>query len=48
MTRHHYHHGVYNTLMGTHALRGKLRRGWRRAVYEVAMVTHKLGLRGRS
>jgi glycosyltransferase involved in cell wall biosynthesis len=48
MTRHHYHHGVYNTLMGMHAMRGKLRRGWRRAVYEVAMVTHKLGLRGRS
>jgi len=48
MTRHHYHHGVYNSLMGMHAFRGKLRRGWRRAVYEVAMVTHKLGLRGRS
>ena len=47
MTRHHYHHGVYNTLMGMHALKGKLRRGWRRGVYEALMLTHRLGLRGR-
>ena len=34
-TKHAYHHGVYHTLVGLRALRGKLRRGARRAVYEV-------------
>jgi len=44
-TKHAYHHGVYHTLMGLRALRGKLRRGGRRALYEVLMLTHRLGLR---
>jgi glycosyltransferase involved in cell wall biosynthesis len=44
-TKHAYHHGVYHTLMGLRALRGKLRRGSRRALYEVLMLTHRLGLR---
>jgi hypothetical protein len=47
ITRHHYHHAVYNTLVGARIARGKLRRGARRALYEVLMLTHRLGLRGR-
>jgi glycosyltransferase involved in cell wall biosynthesis len=45
--RHHYHHGVYNTLVGARALRGRLKRAGRRVVYELLMLTHRLGLRGR-
>jgi glycosyltransferase involved in cell wall biosynthesis len=45
ITRHHYHHTVYNTLVGGRALWGRCRRGFRRAVYEVLMLTHRLGLR---
>jgi hypothetical protein len=47
VTRHHYHHAVYNTLVGARVARGKLRRAVRRALYEVLMLTHRLGLRGR-
>jgi hypothetical protein len=46
-TKHHYHHAVYNMLVGGRAALGRLRRAGRRALYEVLMVTHKLGLRGR-
>lgn len=46
-TKHHYHHAVYNTLVGARVARGKLRRAARRALYEVLMLTHRLGLRGR-
>jgi hypothetical protein len=45
ITKHHYHHAVYNTLVGGRALWGRCRRAGRRAVYEVLMLTHRLGLR---
>ena len=45
--RHHYHHAVYNTLVGARVLRGRVKRAARRALYEVLMLTHRLGLRGR-
>jgi glycosyltransferase involved in cell wall biosynthesis len=45
--RHRYHHAVYDTLVGARALWGRVRRARRRIVYEVAMYTHRLGLRGR-
>jgi hypothetical protein len=45
ITKHHYHHAVYNTLVGGRALWGRVRRGARRGVYEVLMLTHRLGLR---
>jgi len=44
--RHHYHHAVYNTLVGARALWGRTRRAGRRTVYEVLMFTHRAGLRG--
>jgi glycosyltransferase involved in cell wall biosynthesis len=47
LTKHYYHHAVYNTLVGSRMLWGKLRRAARRAVYEVLTLTHRLGLRGR-
>ena len=45
--RHHYHHAVYNTLVGARALWGRTRRAGRRTLYEVLMFTHRVGLRGR-
>lgn len=47
LARHHYHHAVYNSLMGLRAARGRARRVLRRALYEVLTLTHRLGLRGR-
>ena len=47
LAKHHYHHAVYNTLVGLRAARGRARRFGRRALYEVLMLTHRLGLRGR-
>ena len=47
LVKHHFHHGVYNTLMALRAARGRARRMGRRAVYEVLMFTHRIGLRGR-
>ena len=47
IAKHHYHHGVYNALVGARSTRGRLRRAARRALYEVLMLTHRLGLRGR-
>jgi hypothetical protein len=47
LAKHHYHHAVYNTLVGLRRARGKARRVGRRALYEVLMLTHRLGLRGR-
>jgi hypothetical protein len=47
LAKHHYHHGVYHTLMAVRAGRGRLRRVGRRALYEALMLTHRLGLRGR-
>ena len=46
ITKHHYHHAVYNTLVGARKVRGRLKRLGRRAIYEVLMLTHRLGLRG--
>jgi glycosyltransferase involved in cell wall biosynthesis len=45
ITRHHWHHAVYNTLVGARAAWGRTRRFGRRAVYETLMLTHRLGLR---
>jgi glycosyltransferase involved in cell wall biosynthesis len=47
MIRHHYHHAVYNTLVGGRALWGQAKRAGRRMVYQALMLTHRLGLRGR-
>ena len=47
ITKHHWHHAVYNTLVGGRAAWGRTRRFGRRGVYEVLMLTHRLGLRGR-
>jgi len=47
ITRHYWHHAVYNLLVGSRALWGRLRRGGRRAVYELLVAMHRLGLRGR-
>jgi hypothetical protein len=46
-TKHNYHHAVYHTLVGARMARGKLRRAFRRAVYEVLTLLHRLGLKGR-
>jgi hypothetical protein len=47
LTKHHFHHAVYHTLVGGRALWGRMRRLGRRAVYEALMLTHRLGLRRR-
>jgi hypothetical protein len=47
LTKHYFHHAVYNTLVGGRALWGRTRRLVRRALYEVLMLLHRLGLRGR-
>jgi glycosyltransferase involved in cell wall biosynthesis len=47
MTRHYWHHAVYNALVGGRAAWGKTRRLARRGIYEVLMLRHRLGLRGR-
>jgi glycosyltransferase involved in cell wall biosynthesis len=44
-TKHHYHHAVYNTLVGGRRLWGRTRRVARRATYHALMLTHRLGLR---
>jgi glycosyltransferase involved in cell wall biosynthesis len=46
IAKHHYHHAVYETLVGARKLRGKLKRMGRRALYETLMLSHRLGLRG--
>lgn len=40
------HHAVYYTAVGAHKLQGKMRRLGRRTVYEILMLTHRMGLRG--
>ena len=47
IAKHHYHHLVYNALVGVRAGWGRTRRAGRRVVYEALMLTHRLGLRGR-
>jgi hypothetical protein len=47
ITRHYWHHAVYNLLVGGRVAWGRTRRFGRRLVYEVLMLTHRLGLRGR-
>jgi glycosyltransferase involved in cell wall biosynthesis len=44
--KHYWHHAVYNLLVGGRAAWGRTRRLARRVVYEVLMLTHRLGLRG--
>jgi hypothetical protein len=46
IAKHHYHHAVYNTLVGARKAKGRLKRAGRRALYETLMLTHRLGLRG--
>jgi hypothetical protein len=46
ITKHYWHHAVYNTLVRGRAAWGRTKRFGRRAVYEVLMLTHRLGLRG--
>jgi glycosyltransferase involved in cell wall biosynthesis len=46
IAKHHYHHAVYETLVGARKLRGRLKRIGRRALYETLMLGHRLGLRG--
>jgi hypothetical protein len=47
LTKHYFHHAVYNTLVGARVARGRLKRVGRRVLYEILMLTHRLGLRGR-
>jgi glycosyltransferase involved in cell wall biosynthesis len=47
IVKHHWHHAVYNLLVGSRVALGRLRRFGRRAVYEALMLTHRLGWRGR-
>jgi glycosyltransferase involved in cell wall biosynthesis len=47
MAKHYYRHALYNTLVGSRALWGRTRRVGRRALYEVLVFTHRIGLRGR-
>jgi glycosyltransferase involved in cell wall biosynthesis len=46
ITRHYWHHAVYDTLVGGRAAWGRVRRLGRRVWYETLMLTHRLGLRG--
>jgi len=46
ITKHYWHHAVYNTLIGARAAWGRSRRIGRRVLYEALMLTHRLGLRG--
>lgn len=45
MARHHYHHAVYHTLVGTRTAWTRLVRFTRHTVYSGLMLTHRLGLR---
>jgi len=47
ITKHYWHHAVYSLLVGSRIAWGRTRRFGRRAVYEVLMLTHRLGWRGR-
>jgi glycosyltransferase involved in cell wall biosynthesis len=47
VTKHYWHHAVYNVLVGCRVAWGRTRRFGRRALYDVLMLTHRLGLRGR-
>ena len=47
ITKHYWHHAVYNTLVGARTAWGRTRRFGRRALYEALVLTHRLGLRGR-
>jgi hypothetical protein len=47
ITKHYYHRAVYETLVGGRAAWGRVRRASRRALYEVLMWTHRMGVRGR-
>jgi len=46
ITKHYWHRAVYETLVGARLVWGRVRRVSRRVVYEVLMITHRLGLRG--
>jgi glycosyltransferase involved in cell wall biosynthesis len=42
ITMHHLRHLIYETLVGLRALRGRLRRAWRRVVYAVLVAGHRV------
>jgi glycosyltransferase involved in cell wall biosynthesis len=44
--KHHYHHAVYNVLVGGRRWWGLSRRAGRRALYHVLVFTHRIGIRG--
>jgi glycosyltransferase involved in cell wall biosynthesis len=46
LAKHYWHHAVYRVLVGSRTAWGRARRISRRAVYEVLMLMHRLGLRG--
>jgi glycosyltransferase involved in cell wall biosynthesis len=48
ITKHHYHHAVYDTLVGLRALRGRARRARRQAVYDVLVAWHRVSKEARS
>jgi glycosyltransferase involved in cell wall biosynthesis len=42
-----FHHAVYHALTGARMIAGRSRRFGRKAIYELLMLTHRAGLRGR-
>ena len=47
LVAHYTRHALYSTLVGARIARGRLRRVGKRVLYEVLVLTHRLGLRGR-
>lgn len=47
LAKHYFHHAVYHTLVGGRMAWSRTRRFGRKALYEVLVLTHRLGLRGR-
>jgi glycosyltransferase involved in cell wall biosynthesis len=43
--RHGFHHAVYHTLVWCRAASGRVKRSFRRVLYETLVLTHRLGLR---
>jgi len=48
LVRHHFHHAVYNILVGGRAAAGKARRTAKRTLYHVLVFSHRFRRRGRS
>ena len=47
MVKHHYHHAVYHTLVGSRVAWARTARTLRRGLYHVLVFTHRIGVRGR-